>query len=69
MVSQSAYTDVRKQQPRFTLSSSLHEGVCGQSEDVGMTEELVHLYFSLSFLTSLTVMAKDPLQSVETAVV
>lgn len=62
------YTDVREQQPGLTLPTAIHEGVCGQAEDVGVVEEPVHLHLGLSLLTGLAVMAKDSLQSIEASI-
>lgn len=58
---QSTYTNVREQQPGLTLAATLHEGVCGQAEDVGVVEKAVHLHLGLSLLAALAVMAKDSL--------
>lgn len=63
-----AYTDVGQEEPGFALSSTLHEGVARETQDVGVIEQSVHLHLRLCLLPSLPVMTQDSLQSVETAI-
>ena len=62
------HTDVRQQQPGLRLPAAVDEGVGGQAQDVGVVEELVHLHLRLGLLPGLPVVAQDPLQGVEAAV-
>lgn len=63
-----AYADVGQEEPGFGLSSTLHEGVAHQTQDIGVVEQSVHLHFRLGLLPSLPVVTQDSLQSVETAI-
>ena len=39
-----------------------------QAQDIGVIKNLMHLHLCLSLLTAFTVMAQDPLQGVEAAI-